>query len=188
MAGSCRLAADRSSQRYAGAPVTRSVPCLFGCVCPLRTTWRWPCVPWFDGGRHLWTMPGENPALTLPLIHHFTVDRWASETALERVLPVGAFPRIAGDPLPRDTSVAWCCGAHPLPALGRFARSIPEVPPAFGRRRAIRSRRFGTSQPSGATTGSPRASSARRSRRASFGSAWTSAVARHSPTRWLRES
>lgn len=60
--------------------------------------------------------------------------------------------------------------------------------PAFVGGGAIRSRRLGNRQPFGGATGAPSASTARRSRRASFGSAWTSAVARHSWTSWLSGS
>ena len=72
--------------------------------------------------------------------------------------------------------------AHPVTAS--FVAYRRSQPPGRGGG-ATRSRRFGMRYAAGRAMRPPAASVGRRRRRASFGSAWISAVARHSRTSWL---
>ncbi|MDQ1376511.1 MAG: hypothetical protein QOE15_684, partial [Acidimicrobiaceae bacterium] len=122
----------------------------------------------------------------LPLLHRFPIDRACTEASLERVLAVAAMSRIAGNAVPSRPCVRRSGGAHFVPSGYRLVGGVPEVPAFFGWRWCYSLSSLGQrGQLVGRATDSPSASIARRRRRASFGSACTSAVARHSRSSWL---
>jgi hypothetical protein len=123
--------------------------------------------------------PGD---LVLPLLQSLTIDQAGTETALQRMLPVTSLFRVVHDPLPGHPGITPGGGTHLLPSGYRVAGGVAEIPPARLRRGRHPLAALRHSYPTGRSIRSPMACTGHLSRRASFGSAWISAVARHSRT------